>query len=41
MLEEGKTGGLWDKEEQIFHINDLKLKAVFFDLESLCGNITR
>ena len=40
VLEESKTGGLWDKEEQAFHINYLKLEAVFLGLQSLCGNIT-
>ena len=40
MLEESKTGGLLDKEEQAFHINYLKLKAVFLGFQSLCGNIT-
>ena len=40
VLEESKTGGLWDKDEQTFHINYLELKAVSLGLQSLCGNIT-
>lgn len=34
-----KTGGLWDLEEQAFHINYLELKAVLLGLKSLCTTI--
>ena len=34
-----KTGGLWDLEEQAFHINYLELKAVLLGLKSLCASI--
>ncbi len=34
-----KTGGLWDLEEQAFHIHYLELKAVLLGLKSLCATI--
>ena len=34
-----KTGGLWDLEEQAFHINYLELKAVLLGLKSPCATI--
>ena len=36
---EQKTGGPWNLEEQGFHINYLKLKAIWLGLESLCNNL--
>jgi hypothetical protein len=39
LVEENKTGGLWDMAEQDFHINYLEMKAVFLELKSLCYNI--
>ena len=33
------TAGLWDLEEQAFHINYLELKAVLLGLKSLCATI--
>jgi hypothetical protein len=39
VLEENKTGGPRDMEEQDFHINYLEMKAVFLGLKSLCYNI--
>ena len=32
-----KTGGLWDLEEQAFHINYIELNAVLLGLKSLCA----
>ena len=34
-----KTGGLWNLEEQRFHINYLEMKAVLLGLKSLCGHL--
>ena len=34
-----KTGGLWNVEEQAFHINYLELKAVLLGLKSLLGHV--
>ena len=34
-----KTAGLWNLEEQAFHINYLELKAVLLGLKSLCATI--
>ena len=34
-----KTGGLWNVEEQAFHINYSELKAVLLGLKSLLGHV--
>lgn len=37
---DGKTtGGRWDSEESLLHINVLELKAVLFALQSLCSDV--
>jgi hypothetical protein len=37
---DNRTGGLWNLQEQKYHINYLELKAVLLGLQSLCRDVS-